>query len=84
MKEELENIIQNELSKVEASKETESPESQIKKLVNTQNEIITNEKEHRQKLFEILEKLKKMNISLDYNDKMSTKELENIIKEVKI
>lgn len=84
MKEELENIIQNELSKVEASKETESPESQIKKLVNTQNEIITNEKEHRQKLFEILEKLKKMNITLDYNDKMSTKELENIIKEVKI
>ena len=84
MKEELKNLIDQEFEKLNPSEEKEGLEKSIQEIVENQNRQVQEEASYRKKLFEILEKIQKMNIPVNYNDKMTTKELEKIIKEVKI
>ncbi len=85
MKDELQDLIDQEFSKLDSKTENiKDIEKSIKAIVDNQNKQVQETAEYRKKLFEILEKMKKMNIKVNYNDNMTTEELENIIKEVKI
>ena len=87
MKEEIDNIIENELNNVETNInniQDESVMDDIKNLVEKQNESQKREVEYRKKIFDIFEKLKKMGIELEYNDTMTNEELERILERVQI
>ena len=87
MKEEIDNIIENELNNVETSIKDIQDDSvieDIKNLVDKQNETQKKEVEQRRKILEIFEKLKRMGINLEYNDKMTNEELEKILERVQI
>ncbi len=87
MKEEIDNIIENELNNVETNInniQDESVMDDIKNLVEKQNESQKREVEYRKKIFDIFEKLKKMGIELEYNDSMTNEELERILERVQI
>ena len=87
MKEEIDNIIENELNNVETSIKDIQDDSvieDIKNLVDKQNETQKKEVEQRKKILEIFEKLKRMGINLEYNDKMTNEELEKILERVQI
>ena len=85
MKEDLRSLINQEFDKLNPSeKDKENLQAAINDMVRKSNENARNNIEYRRKLFEILEKLEKMNIKCNYNDKMTNEELEKIIKEVKI
>lgn len=82
MKEELNSIIENELNNLEINQSDITNE--IKELVEKQNDNQKKEIETRKKIFEIFEKLKKMNINIEYNDSMTTEELEKLLEGVQI
>ena len=87
MKEEIDNIIENELNNIETSIKDIQDDSvieDIKNLVDKQNETQKKEVEQRRKILEIFEKLKRMGINLEYNDKMTNEELEKILERVQI
>jgi len=85
MKEDFKNLIENEFDKIDTSKEnTKELENDIQELINNQNKHVQEEITYRRKLFDILEKIEKMGIKITYNDKMTTQELEKILKEVKL
>ena len=85
MKDDLKALIESEFDKLNPSEEEkEDLQEVINKFVKESNETAKNNIDYRRKLFEILEKLEKMNIKCNYNDKMTNEELEKIIKEVKI
>ena len=85
MKEDLRSLINQEFEKMNPSESDKvNLQEAINDIVKKSNEKARNNIEYRRKLFEVLEKLEKMNIKLDYNDKMTNEELEKIIKEVKI
>ncbi len=85
MKEDLRSLINQEFEKMNPSESDKvNLQETINDIVKKSNEKARNNIEYRRKLFEVLEKLEKMNIKLDYNDKMTNEELEKIIKEVKI
>ena len=85
MKEDFKSLIENEFDKIDTSKEnTKELENDIQELINNQNKHVQEEITYRRKLFDILEKIEKMGIKITYNDKMTTQELEKILKEVKL
>jgi hypothetical protein len=85
MKEDFKSLIENEFDKIDTSKEnTKELENDIQELINNQNKHVQEEIIYRRKLFDILEKIEKMGIKITYNDKMTTQELEKILKEVKL
>jgi hypothetical protein len=85
MKDELKDLIDQEFDKLNPSTDQkENIEKSIQEIIENQNKQVQEEATYRKKLFEILEKLEKMNIPVKYNDSMTTKELEKIIKEVNL
>ena len=85
MKDELKDLINQEFDKLNPSTDQkENIEKSIQEIIENQNKQVQEEATYRKKLFEILEKLEKMNIPVKYNDSMTTKELEKIIKEVNL
>ena len=85
MKDELKDLIDQEFDKLNPSTEQkENIEKSIQEIIENQNKQVQEEATYRKKLFEILEKLEKMNIPIKYSDSMTTKELEKIIKEVNL
>lgn len=85
MKDELKDLINQEFDKLNPSTDQkENIEKSIQEIIENQNKQVQEEATYRKKLFEILEKLEKMNIPVKYSDSMTTKDLEKIIKEVNL
>lgn len=87
MKNEIEDLINEQFSNMDTSLEdlytNNSIYESIENQANVQNETIQKE-EYRQDLLKRLEAAKEMRCELDYNENMSIEELENILNSIKI
>ena len=81
MKEEISNIIEDELKKINPSLEDMYNEGNqdVAELVEDQNTKLMKEKEYRDSLIKQIEEIKKLGIDIEYNDNTSIEELENMI-----
>ena len=84
MKEEISNIIEDELKKINPSVEDMYNEGNqdVAELVEDQNTKLMKEKEYRDSLIKQIEEIKKLGIDIEYNDNTSIEELENMINKV--
>ena len=77
----IKTLIEEQLNKIDSSdQEKDNIQEMINQIIKKENKKADKNIEYRRKLFEILEKLEKMNIKCKYNDKMTNEELEKIIK----
>ena len=79
MREEIEDIINNKLDGINSKNNG----NEIKEMVDKQNEIVSDQKK-RQVCLSILQEANARGVNINYNEKMSTEELENLAKSVEV
>ncbi len=77
----IDQIIQSEMDKL---KEEDFQSERVTELVENQNEIMQRELEHRKKLLDVLSRVKRMGINIEFNEEMSTDDLEDLLKKIKV
>lgn len=83
MREEIENSIDEVFKSTNPSiNDYYSNSDKIDELVNNQNEKAIEDIKYRKELFDKLDSLKELGFIIEYNDKMTNEELEDIINSV--
>ncbi len=80
MEDQLKDIIREKLNQTEVVNSSRDMES----IIRDHNEEIYDDTEHREKIFEIFERVKRMGINIEYNREMDTETLEEILRSIKI
>ena len=82
MREEIEKSLDEVFKNIEPSQNDVDSNDNLETQIANQNEIATNNIKYRNELFEKLEYLKELGFNVEYNDKMTNDELENIINSI--
>ena len=82
MREEIENSLNDAFKEVKASINDMYHTNEIDNLIDNQNNKNIEDIKYRKELFDKLDNLKELGFIIDYNDKMTNEELENIINSV--
>lgn len=81
MNEEIDRILSEELEKINAV--TEEELQNIDKIIQSEKNI-EQELEYKKELIEILKKVQKLGIEIEFNEEMSIEELEDLLRGVKV
>ena len=81
MNEEIDRILSEELEKINAV--TEEELQSIDKIIQSEKNI-EQELEYKKELIEILKKVQKLGIEIEFNEEMSIEELEDLLRGVKV
>lgn len=81
MNEEIDRILSEELEKRNAI--TEEELQNIDKIIQSEKNI-EQELEYKKELIEILKKVQKLGIEIEFNEEMSVEELEDLLRGVKV
>lgn len=81
MNEEIDRILSEELEKINAI--TEEELQNIDKIIQSEKNI-EQELEYKKELIEILKKVQKLGIEIEFNEEMSIEELEDLLRGVKV
>lgn len=82
MREEIENSLNDAFKEVNNSINDIYPNNEINNLIDNQNNKNIEDIKYRKELFDKLDSLKELGFIIEYNDKMTNEELENIINSV--
>ena len=81
MNEEIDRILSEQLEKVNAI--TEEELQNIEKIIQSEKNV-EQELEYKKELIEILKKVQRLGIDIEFNEEMSVEELEELLRGVKV